>query len=444
MDVDTLTSTPRNSAQEIRESANRRLAEREAAHAAMESDFAAAVGALNVSWGRVVELTADLASSGEWSAYWGVRSLAHWLRWQLGVSPSTAKNLIAVAEARETHPVTTQLLVDGKLTLDQTVAAVAAPAHCDEAIAELAQISTVTQIRAEARHANLSSPAPADDDTGESADEELPDWAKPEAPSAKPERVGRGVDEVGLSGWLSATLDIDRWQVVNSALDESRDRLAREGNADATMADALVDIARRSLAASPEQRQANFRINVFVDTAGDPHRVVGRFVDRTTMPDELFRLLACDGHLSVFERDQGVPVNVGRTQRIVPERTRRVVLHRDGGACVNPACNSPHGLEIHHLVHWIDGGTTDTNNLVTLCAACHRLHHRGRLEFVGNPDDPATFTVVDHDGRSLEPRIRPRPPTTPPEPPVIRYVHPLGESFSMSDLGTWPRPPDPN
>ena len=55
------------------------------------------------------------------------------------------------------------------------------------------------------------------------------------------------------------------------------------------------------------------------------------------MPDGVRDRVACDGRIQpVWERD-GVPFSVGRTQRIVPERTRRVVLLRDGG-CKVPGC----------------------------------------------------------------------------------------------------------
>ena len=45
-------------------------------------------------------------------------------------------------------------------------------------------------------------------------------------------------------------------------------------------------------------------------------------------------------------------------------------------------------LQIHHIVHWEDGGPTDTWNLVALCDAHHRLHHLGRLQIAGDADDP--------------------------------------------------------
>ena len=56
-------------------------------------------------------------------------------------------------------------------------------------------------------------------------------------------------------------------------------------------------------------------------------------------------------------------MSVGRTQRIVPERTRRLILRRDGG-CRVPGCGHDRIVQIHHIIHWLDSGPTDTSNLI--------------------------------------------------------------------------------
>jgi hypothetical protein len=43
-------------------------------------------------------------------------------------------------------------------------------------------------------------------------------------------------------------------------------------------------------------------------------------------------------------------------------------------------------LEIHHLIHRVDGGTHDASNLALVCAACHQSHHDGRLTISGPAD----------------------------------------------------------
>ncbi len=125
--------------------------------------------------------------------------------------------------------------------------------------------------------------------------------------------------------------------------------------------------------------------------------------------------------------DDGVPVSVGRSQHIVPDRTRRVVEHRDGG-CRVPGCTARHFLEVHHIIHWEHDGPTDTWNLICLCAHHHRLHHRGKLGISGNADSPDGVIFTDGSGKKLQMSgAKPKPPGAPPSPPAGRFEHPLGE-----------------
>lgn len=109
-----------------------------------------------------------------------------------------------------------------------------------------------------------------------------------------------------------------------------------------------------------------------------------------------------------------------------------VVEDRDRG-CRVPGCSRSRGLQIHHVVHWEDGGPTDTTNLVALCGR-HRLHHRGQLDISGDAEKPDGLVFTDARGRRLTGCGRPAPPG----PELARaagrlglqpatYVHPPGE-----------------
>ncbi|MCP4571305.1 MAG: HNH endonuclease [bacterium] len=65
-----------------------------------------------------------------------------------------------------------------------------------------------------------------------------------------------------------------------------------------------------------------------------------------------------------------------RAKATIPPRGRREVLARDRHRCQSPGCSHTRFLEIHHKIPRANGGTNEPGNLVTLCAACHRLHHR--------------------------------------------------------------------
>ena len=116
---------------------------------------------------------------------------------------------------------------------------------------------------------------------------------------------------------------------------------------------------------------------------------------------------------AVVHEHDGVPISVGRSQYIVPDRTRRIVERRDRG-CRVPGCTASRFVEVHHIVHWDDGGPTDTANLLCLCPKHHRMHHQGLLGITGNADDPDGIEFTDGRGSPIPLWHPPDPPDQPP------------------------------
>ena len=90
--------------------------------------------------------------------------------------------------------------------------------------------------------------------------------------------------------------------------------------------------------------------------------------------------ILCDAITEVTVRDQdGTPMRYGRQSRTVPPSLRRAILHRDGSGCAADGCPSTHRLQVHHLVPWSEGGSTNPENLITLCWFHHQVvvHQRG-------------------------------------------------------------------
>jgi hypothetical protein len=76
--------------------------------------------------------------------------------------------------------------------------------------------------------------------------------------------------------------------------------------------------------------------------------------------------------------DARVHRNGEKNRATIPPARRREVLARDGYQCRASGCESAHFLDVHHVIPRERGGTNDPDNLITLCAACHRLvHERG-------------------------------------------------------------------
>jgi 5-methylcytosine-specific restriction endonuclease McrA len=57
------------------------------------------------------------------------------------------------------------------------------------------------------------------------------------------------------------------------------------------------------------------------------------------------------------------------------DRLREQVLRRDGWRC--QSCGARSNLEVHHKESRSQGGDDSEENLITLCARCHSLVHRG-------------------------------------------------------------------
>ena len=243
-------------------------------------------------------------------------------------------------------------------------------------------------------------------------------------------------------GSCAGELDADHGAVLDAALREAHDALFQRDGVKASNVDALVEIANRSLGSIVEVgRRDRYRVHVHLDVDNAMLDGLGH-----RLPDWLRDLICCDTIANTVHEHDGIPVSVGRAQRTVPERTRRLVILRDRG-CRVPGCNADRVLQVHHVIHWDpdDGaGPTDTWNLACLCPRHHRMHHRGQLGISGNADLPDGLVFTDPHGRVMKPAAVARPPTGPPPQPAGTYQHPLGERLQMHWVSfnppTTPRP----
>ncbi len=75
----------------------------------------------------------------------------------------------------------------------------------------------------------------------------------------------------------------------------------------------------------------------------------------------------------------------GINRATIPPAKRKRVFARDRHQCQSPGCGNTRFLEVHHIKPRSKGGTNHEGNLTTLCSACHRLEHSGRVADSGNP-----------------------------------------------------------
>jgi hypothetical protein len=165
--------------------------------------------------------------------------------------------------------------------------------------------------------------------------------------------------------------------------------------------DAWVDLAQRGVDAQvlPTAAGRKPRVNVTIDLdalrtgLGTGTLETGEHLSATAV-----RKLACDAQvIPVVLGTEGQVLDVGRAARLATGPVRDAVVLRDRH-CRFPGCRRPPvACDVHHIVHWADGGRTDQSNLVLLCRAHHTIVH-------------ATDWAVRIDSTSGQAEFRP-PPT---------------------------------
>jgi|FLOH01.1.fsa_nt_gi hypothetical protein len=150
-------------------------------------------------------------------------------------------------------------------------------------------------------------------------------------------------------------------------------------------ADALVEVARGFLAGGSEANSSSadhYQVMVHVDEAA--LREQASPCGCSDYPIESVRRLLCDSSMiPVVEDHQGIPLNVGRKQRVVSPPMKRALRGRDK-CCRFPGCDHQQWLDAHHVKHWIDGGETSMANTLLLCGRHHRLLHEGGFSIQAN------------------------------------------------------------
>ncbi|MBM7806851.1 hypothetical protein JOD57_002688 [Geodermatophilus bullaregiensis] len=318
----------------------------------------------------------------------GLTSMVSWLRGHCRLSTSEAARLVRNGRALEHLPALGEAHDAGLASAEQV--SVAARAVTPERLAaaaaaglDPAEIDAVfTGVAVEQEHAVLVQVvqhylAGLD-----------PDGPEPDPTGGRALTLARHADgSLSIRGHLDAV----GGEKLQAAL-EAHVQADRPAGDDRTRAqrlgDALVQLCDNRLAASdlPVLRTVKPHVAVVIDLEDltDPAtgHGTGRMEFGAVVSAARARWLACDGAVSrvVFGPD-GAPLDLGREHRLADRHLRRAVELRDGG-CVFTGCAAPTWwAEVHHLVHWLDGGETNLQNSALLCERHHsKVHHGFRVE----------------------------------------------------------------
>jgi Domain of unknown function (DUF222) len=214
------------------------------------------------------------------------------------------------------------------------------------------------------------------------------------------QRRGFTMSPDGLGGMrVSGVVDSEGAAIIGAAIEPltapRRDATGPDVRTPAARrADALVDVCRLALRSNelPDSGGQLAQVVVTIDHAALRRDIaVGHLDTGQVLSPAATRRLACDaGILPVVLNGSGVPIDIGRGRRPYTGAARMAVLLRDRGRAF-PGCDRPpRWCDVHRVVFWSHGGSTDRDNGVTLCGYHHRVIHaefwRVRIGSGGRPE----------------------------------------------------------
>jgi hypothetical protein len=345
---------------------------------------------------RWLTLLAEFDRRAGWAAD-GALSCVDWLVWRVGLARSTAKEKLRVAHEIRRRPAVRDAFAAGDVSYSKERAitrVVGADAATDGRLLELARDGTTADVERVVRHF-----------------EQL-------------QEQERGVDDY-LSRFdrrsLRAARTFDGMMVIELVLPlEEGEELLRH----VRVAEAVDKVSAGTLSTGPGQRRVDALLDLVragqgqLDApprAADPDRYtlhlvadvdaladrVGRaeLVDGSPVSIDTISRVACDcGVVRHLMRGPSQPLDLGRRTPVWSTAQRRAIMVRDRGRCRFPSC-SRRTCDVHHVVHFADGGVTAVDNGILLCPRHHTLVHEGRFTIRG--DAPVRLTFHRADGTAI-------------------------------------------
>jgi hypothetical protein len=319
----------------------------------------------------------------------GLTSMRSWLRGHARLSAGAASQLVRSGRALAYLPAVAAAFADGQVSAAQVavIAGAVTEQNMARAAAQGVELAPFDQLWAQvASQAPFDALGPAVTAYENALD---PDGPEPDPTEGRRFTMARHADgsgsgrfELDAVGFEKVAASIE--SIVQAARPQGDERSRAQQNADA-----LVQLCDNALASGslPFLRTQKPHVIVTIDaedlvdtTTTGPG--AGRTGFGATLSAARARWLACDGVLSrMVIGPDGLPLDVGRTQRVVPAHLRRAVEQRDGH-CVFAGCTAPtHWCDVHHLVEWINGGETSLENSGLVCERHHtKVHHGFRVE----------------------------------------------------------------
>ncbi|HEY1320939.1 MAG TPA: HNH endonuclease signature motif containing protein, partial [Streptosporangiaceae bacterium] len=401
----------------------------------LEAQICELAGHLAAATCRFLVLLADFDARRGWAS-WEMNSCAQWLSWKCQLSSGTAREHVRVARALPGLPVIRASFAAGRLSYAKVRALtrIATPAT-EAGLAELAGPMTANQLERFARaHRQVTRAGDADaqirrrlvwrfeEDGSLSGTFRLPPLQG--AVLLKALRAACA----DLAGDPRGDVSAETPAAETPAAEAPPPACAPVARTSSDLADGLVAVAESFLAGkvagaddaevyqvvvhagtgvltrppSPPAAPAGVSAETPGPVPGDPADPARCHVeDGPGISVSTAQMLSCTAAVSWMRHGRdGAVLALGRRRRKPNAAIRRAARERDHGRCRFPGCESRR-VDLHHIVHWINGGRTDLENLISLCPCHHKLvHDRGYL-IAARPGGGGTFAFYRPDGTRL-------------------------------------------
>ena len=340
------------------------------------ADLAAHIDAATHALLRDIRL---LDESGAWDTL-GALSCADYLSWRIGMGPGTAREKVRVARALGTLPLVDAALAEGRLSYSKVRAITrVATAENEELLVDMAMASTAAQLEKVCRFYRQTAPRER------SADDQR--WVTHRTTDDGMVRISMqlAAEEAEL---LLKAIDVSAGAGAPADRVVAMAEMVLAGETGASAARGVGQDEQRGEMASDD---CDRRDELRDDRDARPRRrrpvEVMFHIDAATLTGhahdsgygvsaEVCRKLCCDAGIVAVVEEHGKTIDVGRKTRRPNAALERALAARDRG-CRFPGCTNHRFVDAHHVRHWLNGGETRLDNLVSLCRRHHGFVHEG-------------------------------------------------------------------
>ena len=300
----------------------------------------------------------------------GATSTEAWVVECFGVSAATARSLTHVGEKAWDVPHLVGSMCAGDISFDKV-----------RAVIDVATPETEQELRDQALECTVR---------------ELADVARMSAvratkPDSRPQHQGRYLRFNDEHRTMNAQLPAESYAATRAWIDALAENVPADPDTplDQRRCDGLIAMAQSGPSTSASTTSPYVVVvhapleALVVAESGETTELAGELERDGLIDRETVQRIACDATIAVaVDDDVGHTMYEGRAKRFPSQAQRREVMRRDRH-CRFPGCTNVTFTNVHHIVPWKPGGTTDLPNIVLLCQHHHHVRAPRRLVHVG-------------------------------------------------------------